>query len=56
VTIVLLVLLPALAGYFGWLVGRRWERGKIEVEQAEHAEAYARRSGGMKLTTMRIRR
>jgi lipopolysaccharide biosynthesis regulator YciM len=50
-----LLLLP-LAAYFGWLIGRRWERGKIEVEQAEHAEAYAKRSGGLKLTTMRIRR
>ncbi len=55
-TVLLLLVLPALAAYFGWLAGRRWERGKIEQEQAEHAAAYAKRSGGLKLTTMRIRR
>ena len=55
-TVILLLVLPALAAYFGWLVGRRWERGKIEREQAEHADAYAKRSGGLRLTTMIIRR
>lgn len=55
VDLILLLLLP-LAAYFGWLIGRRWERGKIEREEAEHAETYARRSGRVKLTTMQIRR
>jgi lipopolysaccharide biosynthesis regulator YciM len=55
-TLILLLVLPALAAYFGWLAGRRWERGKIEVEQAKYAEIAAKRSGGMKLTTLRIRR
>jgi hypothetical protein len=56
VDLILMLVLPALAAYFGWLAGRRWERGKIEVEQAKYAEIAAKRSGGMKLTTLRIRR
>ena len=58
-SILITVVLSALAAYFGWLAGRRWERGRIELENRAHEErAYARsvRSGGVRLTTMKIRR
>ena len=58
-SIVITVALSALAAYLGWLGGRRWERGRIELEVREYEEQrYARsvRLGRVKLSTMRIRR
>jgi di/tricarboxylate transporter len=54
-----MVVLSALAAYFGWLVGRRWERGRIELEQEAHQERAAQRgerSGQIRMTTIQIRR
>lgn len=58
-SIVITVVLSALAGYFGWLTGRRWERGRIELEAAAYEEQAAKRavrSGGIVLSTMKVRR
>jgi hypothetical protein len=58
-SILIMVALCALAGYLGCLVGRRWERGRIELEERAHEEqAYARsvRSGHVRMSTMKIRR
>jgi hypothetical protein len=58
--VIIAFLLMALTGYFGWLLGRRFERGKVEREQEHYKELYAsgrkRRSGGIQLKTMQIRR
>jgi hypothetical protein len=58
-SIVITVALSALAAYFGWLAGRRWERGRIELEQAAHLERAAKRgerSGHIRMSTIQIRR
>lgn len=58
-SILITVALSALAGYLGWLVGRRWERGRIELEaEAYEEQVYARsaRLGRVRLSTMKIRR
>ena len=58
-TLLITAALLALAAYFGWLAGRRKERGLIEAEAAAaEAEAYQRskRSRSVRLNTMQIRR
>lgn len=58
-SIVITVVLSALAAYLGWLVGRRWERGRIELAKSafeEQAAQRAVRSGGIVLSTMKVRR
>lgn len=58
-SILITVVLSALAAYFGWLVGRRWERGRIELEKEAHQERAAQRgerSGQIRMTTIQIRR
>jgi hypothetical protein len=58
-SIVIMVVLLALAAYFGWLAGRRWERGRIELEREEHMERAAKRSersGHVRMNTIQIRR
>lgn len=58
-SILITVVLSAVAGYLGVLIGRRWERGRIELEEKAHEErAYARsaRLGHVKMSTMKIRR
>lgn len=57
---IITILLMALTGYFAWLAGQRRERGKLERQQAEFEATYAnervRHSGGVRLSTMQIRR
>jgi hypothetical protein len=58
-SILIAVVLSALAGYFGWLAGRRWERGRIELERNAYLERQTKRGdrpGTIKMTTMQIRR
>lgn len=58
-SILIPIMLSALAGYFGWLAGRRWERGRIELAQMEFEEQAAQRAvrhGGIVMSTMKIRR
>lgn len=58
-SILITVVLAGLAAYLGWLAGRRWERGRIELEREAYLERSARRGerrGTIKLSTMRIRR
>lgn len=58
-SILITVALCALAAYLGWLAGRRWERGRIELEQMERESIAAQRgerSGSIRLSTMQIRR
>lgn len=58
-TLVVTAVLLALTAYFSWLAGRRWERGRIELERAEAEEIAFKRSqrpGTIRMNTMRIRR
>lgn len=58
-SIVITVVLVALAAYFSWLVGRRYERGLIEMEEAAYQDAAAKRaerSGHVRMSTMKVRR
>lgn len=58
-SIIITVAFSALASYLGWLAGRRWERGRIELERSEHLERAARRgerSGTVRMNTMQFRR
>jgi len=58
-SILITVALAALAAFFGWLAGRRWERGRIELEREAHMEAAAKRgerNGSVRMKTIQIRR
>lgn len=53
------ILLTLLGLYLGILLGRRLERGKIEMERAAYEERQAKRSdrpGTYQLNTIRFRR
>lgn len=53
------VILMALSGYFGFLIGRRWEAGEAEAELdliEEQAYQRSRRRGSLVLSTIRLRR
>ena len=57
--ILITLALAVLACYFGWLAGRRKERGQIELEQAsqiERAAIRAERNGAVRMKTIQIRR
>lgn len=53
------IALSVLAAIFGWFAGRRWERGRIELERMAYEDEVARRavrSGSIRMSTMKIRR
>lgn len=58
-TLLITAVLLVLTGYFSWLAGRRWERGRIELEGAKREEESYRRSKRSRtvtLSTVQIRR
>jgi hypothetical protein len=57
--IVEIVISALLAGFLGFLAGRRWEKGGREVDAAIReaiGEKRAGRSGTVRLNTIKIRR
>jgi hypothetical protein len=59
VDLIITIAISVAAAYLGWLFGRRWERGRIEMERDAHMEKAAKRAertGAVRMNTIQIRR